>query len=208
MVSGGVNSPAVAQPVPEEIHLAQGFAAAVKPGVQAPAVRRVGRVSRRHDQPVGLHAAIDLRDVAAHHQSGSGGPGRLSAANRSARSCPSFNSSLAADLLRLEKFVVLEGIADGVVKDPDIGGQPVRPELLDALAQPRQPGLELRAVSRRDRDTRRRHRLCLPEESQGKWEEKESMHLESALFHGDTVLKQLRPYLSRPARSWSSPCRP
>ncbi len=44
----------------EKVDLREGFVAAVEPGVEAPAVRRRGRVGGRDDEAVGLDAFIDL----------------------------------------------------------------------------------------------------------------------------------------------------
>ncbi len=59
-----------------EVDLGERFRPAVKPGIQAPPVRRIRRPRFRHHQAVGLYAAIDLRHVAPHHQAGLRGPWR------------------------------------------------------------------------------------------------------------------------------------
>ena len=92
---GARHSPTLRCAVGQKIDFAEGFIAAVEPGVQAPAVRRGGRIRRRHDQAVRLHAAVDFGDVAAHHQAGGSGPGGLFCASSAARSSPCCSSALA-----------------------------------------------------------------------------------------------------------------
>ena len=139
---GGVNSPGVVQAVPEKIDLAQRLVAAVEPGVDAPAMRAVRRVGRRHDQAVGLHAAIDLGDVAARHQAGRRSP-------RGVARCQGVGALLAhfeqflrmRDFDRLEKFVVLERDADGFMEDAHVGDGFVVAQFGDGVAEALQAGL-------------------------------------------------------------------
>src|SRR6185312_7748663 len=63
--------------VPEKIDLAQVFRTAVEPGIDAPGVGLISGVRGRHHQTIGLHAAIDLRNVTAHHGAGGAGPGSV-----------------------------------------------------------------------------------------------------------------------------------
>ncbi len=64
----------VADAVPEEIDFAEGFAAAVKPGVYAPVVGAVGCVRGWDYEAVGLDTAVDFRNVASDDEAGGFGP--------------------------------------------------------------------------------------------------------------------------------------
>ena len=75
-------------PAVDEAELAQVLAAAVAPDVQPEWMRRIGPVRLRHDQAVRLDGAVDLRDVAAHHQPGRRVPGARPSRNWPARSRP------------------------------------------------------------------------------------------------------------------------
>ena len=96
----------------------------MEPGIQAPAVRRRGRIGRRHHQPVGLHALIDLRNVAAHHQPGRRGPGGFPLRQLRRALFALLRELLGAvDFRRLEEFVVLQGVAHRLAEDQTSGEQ-------------------------------------------------------------------------------------
>ena len=106
----------------EKIDFAEGFVAAVEPRVDAPAMRRGGRIGRRHDQAVGLHALVDLRNVAADYQAGGRRPRRLAGGQLGGAFFALLEQHFGlGDFVGLEEFVVLEGVADGFVVDQDVG---------------------------------------------------------------------------------------
>ena len=131
----------------EEVDLGEGFVAAVEPGVEAPAVGRGGRVGGRHDEAVGLDALIDFGDVAADDEAGGGGPGRLSGGELGGALFALLEQDFGGgDLGGLEEFVVLEGEADGLGVDQDVGQQGAGLEVGDGGLQVGEPGFQFGAV--------------------------------------------------------------
>ncbi|SPF50134.1 hypothetical protein SBA4_4260019 [Candidatus Sulfopaludibacter sp. SbA4] len=150
----------IADAVGQEVDLAESFVAAVEPGVQAPAVRRVGRVRGRHHEAVWLHALVDLGDVAAHDQAGSDVPRRLSLGKLGGALLTLLEKGLGLrDLVGVEEFVVLEGVADGLLEDEDVGRQRIAAHLVDGGAQVIEAGLEFGVVRGGQFDPGRRDRL-------------------------------------------------
>ena len=114
---------------------------------------RVGRIGRRHDEPVGLDALVDFGDVAAHHESGGGGPWRLSGGKlRGALFALLQEEFGRGDLGRLEEFVVLEREADGLGVDLHVGQERSGLEACDGGLEMREAGLKFGAVGRGDGD--------------------------------------------------------
>ena len=123
-------------------------------------MRRGGRVRRRHDQAVRLYALVDLGDVAAHHESGGRGPRRLSGGQLGGALLALLEQDFGrGDLGGLEEFVVLEGVADGLVIDQYVGQERAALKFIDGCAQVRQPGLKFGAIGGRDFDPGRGDRL-------------------------------------------------
>ena len=148
MVSRGVNSPGLRSRSARKL---TSLRVSPRPWNQVSRRQRcgaVGRVGRRHDEAVGLHALVDFRDVAAHHEAGGGASTgiRLAPVER-ARSSPSSSRTLGfGDLVGLEEFVVLQRVADGLLIDQDVGQQRIRLQVARHRAQAIETGLQLGAI--------------------------------------------------------------
>ena len=77
MVSRGVKLTGIAHVRQRKFDFAQRFAAAMQPGIQPPFVRTIRRERRRHPESIRLHAAVDLRTIAANHQTRRTQPRRI-----------------------------------------------------------------------------------------------------------------------------------
>ncbi len=131
----------------KEVDFAEGFVAAVKPGIHAPAMGRRRRVRGRDDEAVRLNALIDFRNVAAHYESGGGGPRRLAFGQLGGAGFALLQEGLGGgDFGGLKEFVVLERVADGLVIDQHVGQQRAALQFIDGGAQVSQSGLELGAI--------------------------------------------------------------
>ena len=137
----------------DEVDLREGLIAAVEPGVEAPAVGRVGRIGRRHDEPVRLDALVDFGDVAAHHESGGGGPGSLSGGELGGALFALLQEEFGgSDLGGLEEFVVLEREADGLGIDLHVRQERPGLEAGDGGLKMREAGLKFGAIGGGNRD--------------------------------------------------------
>ena len=140
----------------------------MKPGIQPPGVRRIRRIGGRHHQPVRLHAAVDLRNVAADHQAGGGGPGRLAFGKLRGALLALFQQlARLRNLVRLEELVVLKSVADGFLINEDVGEQRIGFEFGDGSAEMVEAGLQFGAILRGDFDAGRRYLLGLGHGSHG-----------------------------------------
>ena len=156
----------------DEVELGERFIAAVEPGVEAPAMGRVGRIRGRHDEPVRLDALVDFGDVAAHHESGGGGPGCLSGGELGGALFALLEEEFGrGDLGGLEEFVVLEREADGLGVDQHVGQERSGLEARDGGLQVRESGLKFGAIGGGDGDAVGRNAFDGGLRDQGKGEE-------------------------------------
>lgn len=106
----------------EEVDFAEGFIAAVEPGIEAPAVGGVGAVAGGDDEAVGLDAVVDAGAVAANDEAGGVGPGGFAFGELGCSFEAVAEEGVGfADFVGLEEFVVAEGVADGFAVDEDVG---------------------------------------------------------------------------------------
>jgi len=161
----------------KEVDLAQLFGAAVEPGVQAPGARQAGIVGGRHDQAIGLHGTVDLRNVAAHDQARRARPGRFAVAQRlSAVDAFGQQRPRLGRLIGPEEFVVFERIADGIAEDNHIGQQGVVAEAGDEAGEPFDARPQLLLVGLGDGHPGRRNRPVLRQERGGQQGETKELH--------------------------------
>ena len=126
-------------------------------------VLAAGRVRRRNHQPIRLHRAVDLGDIAAHDQASLAGPWRLTGQQL----IGPFEARLqqargGRHIARDEELAVRKRIVDGARKNLHVREQVLdlrvlaRPQLLDGFFQPRQIALQHFAIRRRNLDPQRR----------------------------------------------------
>ena len=128
--------PPVARRVGDEVHLAERLAAAVPPEIEPMLVLRGEVVVLRNDEPVRLHAAVDLRLVAANDRPGLRGPGRLAGLEllRSFQSRRENLLHVPARILRslaVVDLVVIECPANRLLVDEHVRKQFVLADVLD-----------------------------------------------------------------------------
>ena len=150
----GLKFAGILQAIVKKIDFVARFAPARKRGIHAPMVRPIGCVGCRHNQPIGLHAAIDLRDVTPDHKA----RWRASQGVSLLRQClgalhTDAQQFLAPeDLLFPEEFVVFDGESNRLVKDNDIGETGITLKRVDPRAEAIEPCAKLALIGRRDRN--------------------------------------------------------
>ncbi len=148
-----------AHAVGDEVDFAKRFSAAVKPCVEAEVMGRSWEPGRRNHQSIRLHAAVDLRDVGAHHEPGLFGP-RGFTMGQGVGSRLSFFQDVARflEFTGVEKFIAFERKAHSLVEDQNVGQQGIGFQTVDTFPEPVQTRLQFRAHGSRNGDARRRHR--------------------------------------------------
>ena len=123
-------------------------------------MRCVGVERRWHHQSVRLHALIDLGNVAANHQPGGRRPGRLSGGQLLGALLAMRQQQFRfGDLVDVEELVVLQGVAQRLLIDEDVGQQRIALQFLGRRAQAIESRLQFRLVGRRNFDADRWDRL-------------------------------------------------
>ena len=159
-MSGGVNSPRIVPPVGQKIDLAQGLVAAVKPGIQPPAMRR---------RPASRTAARPARKAARCGRSSKRTRARPGRSRCVQGACPAASSRRAprlsqqrlrlGDFVRLEELVVLQGVAHRFLVDQHVRQERISVQFAGCRFQAFEPRFEFGAVRRGHFDSYRRHRL-------------------------------------------------
>src|SRR6185312_10840054 len=95
---------------------------------------------RRYHETIRLHAAIDLRNITAHHGAGGAGPGSIAMRKLVGALEPHTQQFLRAeDLLGFEKLIAFESIADRLLEDLHIRQPRIALKRIDARLKTRKP---------------------------------------------------------------------